>query len=243
MANILYIHGFGSNHNSGSFLALKDVFKEHNFFSSDFDLLDVKGTLEKIGKLCEEHEIDLVMGKSLGGFYALAYEGEQDKAVINPCIKPWIEIPKLDDSIPSELLEEWEQLFKKTEENIDSKRRSNTFGIFGDHDQLFSYKDYFDKHYYPHSASLQKSFLVPGNHHIDIDVLKVAVQKCLDFFDMMEEYDYVFSLMPYYQLIKDPDDDYLQNMSQGEKQHIIDSIDRYHDKMIEYQNNKIFETD
>ena len=42
MANILYVHGFGSNHNAGTFLQLKEVFPNHKFISADFDLLDVE---------------------------------------------------------------------------------------------------------------------------------------------------------------------------------------------------------
>ena len=240
MANILYVHGFGSNHNAGTFLQLKEVFPNHKFISADFDLLDVQGTLSKISKLCKEHDIHLIIGKSLGGFYTMAYEGPQDKMLINPCVKPWIEIPKLDSSVPAEILEEWKNLFEKTEKNIHAAQRTKSFGIFGDNDKLFSYKDYFDQKYGEINVGLKKSYMIPGEHHIGIENLKIAVQKGLDYFGMMEEYSYVFPLMPYFQLIKEPDEDYELNFSQAEKQRIISKVENYHNKINEYKNNKIF---
>lgn len=184
MLNILYVHGFASNQNSRSFTELKSSFLNHNFFASDFDLLDVKGTLKKIDTLCKEKNIDLIIGKSLGGFYTLAYEGFQNKIVINPCIKPWIEIPKLDSSVKESVLDEWKKIFEQTENSINKDHKKRTFGIFGDKDELFSYKNYFDKHYGAENNGKQKSFMIPGKHHIDSENLKIAVQKGLDYFNL-----------------------------------------------------------
>lgn len=240
MLNVLYVHGFGSNRNAGTFLEMKKEFPEHNLISDDFDLVDVSGTLNKIKSLCQLHKIDVIVGKSLGGFYTLIHEGPEKKIVINPCMKPWIEIPKLDNSIPQKLLLESEQLFHKAQENLLSNQKRNYFGIFGDHDHLFSYKECFDKIYNEKCVSLQKSFLINGDHHIDMEFLKPALIKAFEYFDMMDEYDVVFDLMPFYQLVKDDDEErYLTKLSIEERKSIIDSVNHYRERMFAYQNNKI----
>lgn len=241
MANILYIHGFNSNGNSRSFLALKSEITNHNFYSADFDLLDIHGTFEKINTLCKEYDIHLIIGKSLGGFYTLAYEGPQDKIVINPCIKPWLEIPKIENNIPQNILDEWQLIFEKTEINIHADQRTKAFGIFGKEDELFSYKDYFDKYYGPVNVGMQKSFLVPGKHHIEAANLKIAVQKGIDYYTMMEQYNFVFPLAPlYHQIINSNEEDELP-FNDTEKKEIIERIENYQKLLETYKKNTIFE--
>jgi len=239
MANILYVHGFGSNKDSQSFQDLKAAFPEHNFYTDTFELLNIDETLSQIDSLCKQNKISIIIGKSLGGFYTLAYKGSQYKMVINPCIKPWIEIPKLNQKVSEETLSKWETLFTETEKNIHSINRADAFGIFADNDELFSYKDYFDDKYLEVSASLKKSYLIPGKHHIEIENLKIAVQKGFDYFSLRPEYDDVFELMPAYQMINilPDDDDYF---TEEQKNKINYLVDHYHNRMVDYQNKKIF---
>ncbi|MBO4698418.1 hypothetical protein J5690_02250 [bacterium] len=49
------------------------------------------------GNYIKTNRIKYIIGHSLGGFYALCINADVKKIVINPCLKPHIELPKLDD--------------------------------------------------------------------------------------------------------------------------------------------------
>lgn len=144
--NALYVHGLGSSKDSSTFKSLKKNFPQYNWTSDTFDLLDVDGTNNKIDNILRSKNIALVVGSSLGAFYTLAIKNSIAKVVINPCMHPSIEIPKLvtDKSVPVEKFKAVEQ---DTYASIDGEMRRSTFGIFGTQDELFSYKKEFIRLY------------------------------------------------------------------------------------------------
>ncbi|MCR4789725.1 MAG: hypothetical protein K5839_01455 [Treponemataceae bacterium] len=158
MANIrkiLYVHGLGGNKESSTCRHLREILNDSDIIAENFDLFDVEGTQKKIETLIEKHDIGILIGSSFGAFYVLARKAMPFRIVINPCMKPSFEIPKLDPSIPSETLNALQNLekiaftpFSECKESIlTTPMRMTTFGIFGLEDELFSYKDYFKNIY------------------------------------------------------------------------------------------------
>lgn len=156
----LFIHGFKGSHNSSTGKVVSKVLSDDfDFIIPDFDLLDVERTLSKIDDICNSEKIKLIVGTSLGGFYTLAYSGFVEKIVLNPCMRPSIELPKLDSSISSDILDE----FLDYEDIIfDADNAGNTRGIFGTKDELFGDKYMKEfKHYYGD----KNTYTFSGGHH------------------------------------------------------------------------------
>ncbi|QEJ96408.1 YqiA/YcfP family alpha/beta fold hydrolase [Treponema phagedenis] len=52
-------------------------------------------TLNKINHIIQNEHIDLIVGHSLGGFFAAASLYEVPKILINPCLNPHLELPSV----------------------------------------------------------------------------------------------------------------------------------------------------
>lgn len=174
--NILYIHGLGSDKNSETFKNLKKGFPQFNWITDTFDLLDIDDTIDKIEKILIKYNISIVVASSLGAFYALNIKNSLAKIVINPCMRPSVEIPKLvvNQSVP---VEKFKVIENDTYGSIDGEMRIGTFGVFGSNDELFSYKKEFEK-LYGHNI-----VLVAGKHRLNNRTLLSSVQYGFDYFD------------------------------------------------------------
>jgi predicted esterase YcpF (UPF0227 family) len=88
---ILYLHGFGSCGNSTKTKLLKEYFGEKEVLSPDLPINPVDA-IHFIKKYIIEHDIDLLIGSSLGGFYASYFVEllEMRAVLINPSTQPFI---------------------------------------------------------------------------------------------------------------------------------------------------------
>lgn len=97
---ILYIHGFGSSGQGGKSKLFREYFKKRGrkFLAPSLSIIPelAISTLEEIVQVCTDEEI-VLMGSSLGGYYALYLCEKYDlKAVlINPSIKPYETLKKV----------------------------------------------------------------------------------------------------------------------------------------------------
>lgn len=144
MKNILYIHGLNSDKNSYTFKILKSSLKDYNWYTDTFDLLDTDATTHHIEEIIRTNQITTVVASSLGAFYGLNIRDSLAKILINPCMKPSIEIPKLADNVNVEAFEKMEDDIYS---NIDSELRMCTYSVFGDRDELFDYSEMFTQLY------------------------------------------------------------------------------------------------
>lgn len=101
----LFVHGFNSGSDSSTGAQVKKYLEEGYYRKEkysvdvfDFDMLNPKETIGRIWDASKSHEYNLIVGHSLGGFYVLASPYDIQKIVINPCMFPSVEIPKLDDN-------------------------------------------------------------------------------------------------------------------------------------------------
>ena len=88
---ILYLHGFASCGNSTKTQLLKKYFGEENVLAPDLPPSPHEA-VSLARKLIIENEIDLLIGSSLGGFYAsyLCETMGLKTVLINPSIQPYI---------------------------------------------------------------------------------------------------------------------------------------------------------
>ena len=174
MKNILYIHGLNSDKNSYTFKTLKSGLKDYNWYTDTFDLLNPSVATKQIDDIIKRKNITTIVASSLGAFYGLNVRASLAKILINPCMKPSIEIPKLADNVDVEVFDKME---KDIYSNIDGELRMCTYAVLGDRDELFDYSEMFSRLY-------GKNFIkVKGSHILDNDTLLSSVQSGLRYFN------------------------------------------------------------
>ena len=149
---ILYIYGYGSNPiDSSTMKVMKEVVEElgYELVSIKYSQEDPDNGLNTLEKYIRDNNIQYVIGHSLGGFMTLCINEDIKKLVINPCLKPHFEIPKLGD-VNTKTIYEYEYLsewFRSSDDTPWIYSAENVMGLFGDHDELFSYYESFKKLY------------------------------------------------------------------------------------------------
>lgn len=71
MINVLYIYGYGSSPESKTCLALKELLYDANVISVNYTQVWPQQGIHTLEWAIEEYKIDLVIGSSLGGWYAM----------------------------------------------------------------------------------------------------------------------------------------------------------------------------
>jgi len=90
MAKIIYLHGFASCGVGNKSSELKRYFGEGNVISPDLPAcpMDALSMIENLIKL---EDIQLIIGSSLGGYYAtlMAEKFQKNAVLLNPSTQPW----------------------------------------------------------------------------------------------------------------------------------------------------------
>ncbi len=182
----LYIHGFNGSPDGSTAQAARAFFGKANVVAPQLDLLDYEGTMTTLRALIQEHKIQVIFAHSFGAFYALSLRDMHCFTVVaNPCMKPSLEIPRLDRN----LTPEWAKHFYECEERlyyeIPNTAKILVFGIFADGDELFSYGDFFAKKYGYKIAGLQNSTRVHGSHRIEKAELHTGLAKAGAYYETL----------------------------------------------------------
>lgn len=82
---IMYVHGIGSNGKGNTVTMMKKYLTNHEIYSFDIPA-DPDEAVKFIKDKCNELDINVLVGTSLGGFYVMQIYGVQ-KILINPAIK------------------------------------------------------------------------------------------------------------------------------------------------------------
>ena len=96
--NILNIHGYGGNSHNAAYMALqKNGCSEITAPAIDNDSQSPEIILERLQNIIADKQIKLIVGTSLGGFFAAALSAEKNIPVIlvNPCLLPFLHLPRL----------------------------------------------------------------------------------------------------------------------------------------------------
>ena len=91
MSKILYLHGFGSCGESQKSNALKEYFGREAVIAPDL-FYAPKDAIAQLEEIIQREDIGLLIGSSLGGFYAtfLAEKFALPTILLNPSVEPWI---------------------------------------------------------------------------------------------------------------------------------------------------------
>lgn len=158
---ILYVHGLGSNGNGNTVNWIREKFTDHEIYSFDIPF-DPDEAIKFIKMKCKELSINTIIGTSLGGFYAMQIHGYY-KILINPAIKAYEVAKKIgygtynyfgnrEDNINTYTIDEnfYNKLFNQYNKHIttiDKELKLETYGLFGNNDELCDYKNDFRELY------------------------------------------------------------------------------------------------
>jgi len=158
---ILYLHGIGSTGEGDTVKMLRERYPESEIISPELPA-SPKEAMVYINTLREEHHFNLVIGASLGGFYAMTLGGPI-KILINPAMFASTDIPKaigygehpyfkeridgqktyvIDDEYVAELKEIEDKYFNYCE---DDEFVYETYAIFGTEDDVVSHIEDFKR--------------------------------------------------------------------------------------------------
>ena len=177
----LYIPGLGSNDQSRTGQLVKQYLEgRYEVLVKAWNLTsDPEQVLNDISSYVRQSKTNVVIASSLGAFYALGVlPGSVAKILINPCMYPSVEIPKL-ENIPDRVVEQFKQLENFTYSNIDAEARVATFAGFGNDDELFNYQSEFRRLYGYFTV-------VQGQHHLPPSSLKEVVESGLQHFNDLQ---------------------------------------------------------
>ena len=149
---ILYVYGYGSNpKDSSTMKVMKDIVENlgYDLVSIEYDQNNPDNGLNTLEKYIRDNKIKYVIGHSLGGFMTMCINEDVKKLVINPCMKPHLELPKLGD-ISNEAIYNYEFLegwLRSGDDTPWMSQLEDVIGLFGDHDELIDFYESFKKQY------------------------------------------------------------------------------------------------
>ena len=168
---ILFIHGLASSGAYKTADTLRMLLKPCEVISPDIPIEPDKA-LALLRELCLVESPDLVVGLSLGGFWAQKLRGYR-KILINPGFHAsrlmrtmmgevkYLSPRKdgaLSFTITEEICDEYEAMEDRQFEDITPEEVSMTAGLFADHDEIVHCRDEFALHY------PGKAYDFPGTH-------------------------------------------------------------------------------
>lgn len=160
---VLYIHGYGSNANSTTGKTIKDLstFEVHTI---TYNPEEPKKAIKSIKDYVQKNKIDVIIGSSLGGFMTTYCFGKH-RIVINPCLKPSIELPKIGYTGPVDE-------YKELENNL--KIDNTCYGCFAKGDELLGtkYKKEFEKYFI-------NTCFIPGKHRASKEALELIINEII----------------------------------------------------------------
>lgn len=173
------MHGLYSNGGSRTATELKRLLKDEAIvyspdFSNDLESFsEMKKNIDKALGFIKSERINLVIGSSMGGFVASKICGV-NKILINPCLRPSEQLPRT-KNISNAELKKYAEFEREREILLDMEDRLITYGLFSNNDELFSYKDLFDKLFLAaHSYSMNDT------HRISITNIKNELLKLIE---------------------------------------------------------------
>ena len=181
---ILFIYGFGGSPESTFCHLIREALPEDEYdvLCPEYPQEDVEKSISFLEDYIEQEHCDLVIGTSLGGFFTLCLSTSLPRVVLNPCMKPSVELPKLkprpdhpDDKLANKVMID---ACRKHEDEVNLRLKNRSFkniGLFAENDELLGtkYKKEF-KAYYDDARSM------PGGHHGNKEAIPVICQAIKD---------------------------------------------------------------
>ncbi len=168
MTKILYIHGLNSGADCRTARTLRETLPQDQFTIIAPDIpISANAALAMVKRIIEDEKIDIAVAASLGAFTALHLRGIK-RVIINPSCYPADRLPSL--GVEQSIAEEYRPLQERLWENITPEDERITVALFGDHDELFSYREEFSRHY-----KNSRVEVVDEGHRLSVESIKSAL--------------------------------------------------------------------
>ena len=167
---VLYIYGYGGSQMSSSVEKLKRELPEDKFevMCFNYPQRDCRAAIRFLEHKIKKNHIDIVVGASLGAFIAMCLRVKCRKIIINPCLVPTVELPKLKPlpgkSVPSpQLIASYGPYEAKVFDHI----TEGTHCFMAEHDELLG------NTYRPQMESHMPVTTITGGHRLSDDALPI----------------------------------------------------------------------
>lgn len=183
---ILFIHGLASSGEFKTAGSLRLLLKDCEVLSPDIPI-DPKEAMCLLSEICHESRPNLIIGLSLGGFWAQKLRGFK-KILINPDLhvsrllrKHMGEMeylcPRKDGArsftITEDICKAYEAMEASEFDGLDENETAITFGMFADKDELVNCKKEFET-YYPDHCIVYPGKHLPNHNEIRDCIIPVA---------------------------------------------------------------------
>lgn len=169
MKKILYVYGYGGSATGSTVTMLKRLMPEgYTVEAFTYTQADCAKAREEIFDYIREHEIDLVIGSSLGAFITHTLQG-MPRILVNPCWLPSVELPKI--GAPAELVATYAPFEQWAEEHA-AEDSTHVHAFFADEDELLGdkYVSEFLRHY-----PEQHCHRIHSGHHLSEEGARVII--------------------------------------------------------------------
>ena len=174
---LLYLHGLASSKKANTARLLKEYLEDFDVLSIDIPPHPLEA-ISYISKIVKEYKPHVIVGTSLGGFYASLFDGPF-KILINPALKPDLEIKNIlggygtypylkqreDGSKSFEFTNHDEKEFKtlrsKFLAEINDDIKKETYAFFGIKDEVVN-----DKYYFIEIFNKEHAYDIDANHRL-----------------------------------------------------------------------------
>lgn len=168
---ILFIHGLASSGAFKTSASLRSIFRPCEVIAPDVPI-DPDEAFNLLQGICSKEQPDLIVGLSLGGFWAQKLRGHR-KILINPdfhvsrllrTMEGTVEYlsPRSNGektfTITPEICDGYQKLEEVQFDGLTKKEKELTFGMFADADEIVDCRDEFEFHY------PSRSMRYPGRH-------------------------------------------------------------------------------
>lgn len=166
--NVLYVYGYGGSHLSSSVEKLRGALPEvkFNVMCWDYPQRDCKAAVRFLEQKVKKHHIDIVVGSSLGAFIAMCLKVKCRKIIINPCLKPTLELPKLKPLLPAPS-PSLVASYAPYESTIFNNITEGSHCFMAEHDELLG------STYRPQMEAHMPVTTIPGGHRLSDEALPI----------------------------------------------------------------------
>ena len=193
MKKILFAHGFASSGASGTVMTLRQMLyhsaaseagDEVRVIAPDLPVMPLEA-MEMLRQLAADEQPDLILGTSMGAFYA-----EQLRGFRRILVNPSFQMARLltsggmgrqefrnkradgahDFKVDKEMIAQFRTLEKESFKGIDAEEKGRVWGLFGDKDKKVNHQKDFIKHY-----GREHFIVFDGEHFLNDKVLSRSV--------------------------------------------------------------------
>lgn len=172
---VLYIYGYGGSPMSSTVGKLQQFLPcdKYEVMCFDYPQRDCAAALAFLEEKIKEHNIEVVMGSSLGAFLALCLNVDSKKIIVNPCLVPTVELAKL-KPLPGKPVPTPELIasYGPFESRVFDHLPAGSHCFMAEHDELLG------NTYRPCMEAHLPTSTIPGTHRLSSDAMPLIV-KCI----------------------------------------------------------------